>query len=61
MLGMYLRTPAVHEPGSIWPTRSGTPTSKDVWMLGIGAGRCPRCGLPTRPSVTANVPLLTGK
>ena len=38
LIGMYLRTPALHEPGSVWPTRAGTAISKDVWMLGIGVG-----------------------
>jgi uncharacterized membrane protein YphA (DoxX/SURF4 family) len=38
LMGMYLRTPALHEEGSIWPTRAGTALSKDVWMLGIGVG-----------------------
>jgi uncharacterized membrane protein YphA (DoxX/SURF4 family) len=38
LLGMYARTPAMHEPGSIWPTQAGIPVSKDVWMLGIGLG-----------------------
>jgi uncharacterized membrane protein YphA (DoxX/SURF4 family) len=38
LMGMYLRTPALHEPGSVWPTRAGTAVSKDVWMLGIGVG-----------------------
>jgi uncharacterized membrane protein YphA (DoxX/SURF4 family) len=36
LLGMYLRTEAMHKPGSVWPTRAGTAVSKDVWMLGIG-------------------------
>jgi hypothetical protein len=36
LLGMYLRTPALHKEGSIWPTQAGTGVSKDVWMLGIG-------------------------
>ena len=35
---MYLRTPAMHKPGSVWPTQAGTGVSKDVWMLGIGLG-----------------------
>jgi uncharacterized membrane protein YkgB len=35
---MYLRTPALHKPGSVWPTQAGTAVSKDVWMLGIGLG-----------------------
>jgi uncharacterized membrane protein YphA (DoxX/SURF4 family) len=38
LLGMYARTPTMHEPGSIWPTQAGIPVSKDVWMLGIGLG-----------------------
>jgi hypothetical protein len=36
LVGMYLRTPALHEPGSIWPTQQGIAVSKDAWMLGIG-------------------------
>jgi hypothetical protein len=38
LIGMYLRTPALHEPGSVWPTQAGIGVSKDVWMLGIGLG-----------------------
>jgi uncharacterized membrane protein YphA (DoxX/SURF4 family) len=38
LVTMYLRTPALHKPGSVWPTQSGTAVSKDVWMLGIGLG-----------------------
>ena len=38
LLAMYLRTPALHKPGSIWPTPAGTAISKDVWMFGIGLG-----------------------
>jgi uncharacterized membrane protein YphA (DoxX/SURF4 family) len=38
LLTMYLRTPALHRPGSIWPTQNGVGVSKDVWMLGIGVG-----------------------
>lgn len=38
LLGMYLRTDGMHQPGSIWPTQQGTAVSKDVWMLGIGLG-----------------------
>jgi uncharacterized membrane protein YphA (DoxX/SURF4 family) len=36
LVTMYLRTPALHEPGSVWPTSAGTAVSKDVWMLGVG-------------------------
>jgi uncharacterized membrane protein YphA (DoxX/SURF4 family) len=38
LLTMYWRTPAMRKPGSIWPTPAGMAVSKDVWMLGIGAG-----------------------
>jgi hypothetical protein len=38
LVAMYLRTPAMHLPGSVWPTPAGTAVSKDVWMLGIGLG-----------------------
>jgi uncharacterized membrane protein YphA (DoxX/SURF4 family) len=38
LIGMYARTPTLHEPGSIWPTQAGIAVSKDVWMLGIGLG-----------------------
>jgi len=38
LMGIYLRTAALHEEGSVWPTRAGTAISKDVWMLGIGGG-----------------------
>ncbi|GAB3132225.1 DoxX family membrane protein [Microbispora hainanensis] len=38
LVALYLRTPALHKPGSIWPTPAGVGISKDVWMLGIGLG-----------------------
>ncbi len=38
LLTMYLRTPALHKPGSVWPTPAGIAVSKDSWMLGIGLG-----------------------
>ena len=38
LVTMYARTPAMHTPGSIWPSRMGIAVSKDVWMLGIGLG-----------------------
>jgi hypothetical protein len=38
LLAMYWRTPALHRPGSIWPTQAGTAVSKDVWLLGLGLG-----------------------
>ncbi|UUT36372.1 hypothetical protein [Microbacterium elymi] len=36
LVGMYLRTPALRKPGSIWPSQAGTAISKDSWMLAIG-------------------------
>lgn len=36
LLGMYWRTPGMHEEGSPKPTMQGAPIAKDVWMLGIG-------------------------
>ncbi|GAB2800392.1 hypothetical protein GCM10027176_00500 [Actinoallomurus bryophytorum] len=38
LLAMYMRTPAMRRPGSIWPSQGGVAVSKDVWMLGIGLG-----------------------
>lgn len=37
LLGLYARTPGMHQEGSIRPTEQGTAVAKDVWMLGIGA------------------------
>jgi hypothetical protein len=36
LTAMYLRTPSLHKPRSVWPTPAGIGLSKDVWMLGIG-------------------------
>jgi uncharacterized membrane protein YphA (DoxX/SURF4 family) len=38
LMTMYLRTPTLHKPGSVWLTQAGIGVSKDVWMLGIGLG-----------------------
>ena len=38
LLGLYVRTPGMRKPNSIWPTQQGTAISKDIWMLGIGLG-----------------------
>ncbi|MGB6059574.1 MAG: hypothetical protein WBF71_15060 [Microthrixaceae bacterium] len=35
LLTMYMKTPAMRKPGSIWPSQDGTAVSKDVWMFGI--------------------------
>ncbi|MGW1838952.1 hypothetical protein [Streptomyces sp. NPDC002067] len=36
LVGLYLRTPGMREPGSLRPTQNGIPLAKDSWMLGIG-------------------------
>ena len=38
LMTMYARTPALREPGSIWPSQQGIGVAKDIWMLGIGLG-----------------------
>ncbi|CAA9219290.1 MAG: hypothetical protein AVDCRST_MAG41-428 [uncultured Corynebacteriales bacterium] len=38
LLGMYAKTPGLHEDGSLKPTPQGIGIAKDVWMLGIGLG-----------------------
>jgi uncharacterized membrane protein YphA (DoxX/SURF4 family) len=38
LVGMYLRTPGMHKPGSVWPEQKGIGVSKDVWMLAMGLG-----------------------
>ena len=38
LVTMYLRTPSLRKPGSIWPNQNGIGISKDIWMLGIGLG-----------------------
>ena len=38
LLGLYLRTPGMRQPGSLKPTEQGQALAKDVWLLGIGIG-----------------------
>ena len=38
LVTMYLRTPAMHREGSVWPSQAGIAVSKDIWLLGIGLG-----------------------
>ncbi|RZL77541.1 MAG: hypothetical protein EOP32_24710 [Rhodococcus sp. (in: high G+C Gram-positive bacteria)] len=38
LVAMYARTPALRNPGSIWPNENGIAVAKDVWMLGMGLG-----------------------
>jgi len=36
LLGLYWRTPTLHEPDDPRPTPAGIPIAKDSWMLAIG-------------------------
>lgn len=36
LLGLYWRTPGVHQEGSVRPTEDGVALAKDAWLLGIG-------------------------
>lgn len=36
LVGMYAQTPALRQPGSIWPSQDGVPIAKDVWLVGAG-------------------------
>jgi hypothetical protein len=55
LLGLYLRTPGMREPGSLKPTEQGLAVAKDVWLLGIGVG------LLTRGTIDRDrVPARTG-
>ena len=38
LVGMYLRTPSLREPGSLGPSEQGVAIAKDVWLLGTGLG-----------------------
>ncbi|GAA2367660.1 hypothetical protein [Streptomyces cuspidosporus] len=38
LVGLYLRTPGLHQKGSPLPTEEGIPLAKDFWLLGIGLG-----------------------
>ena len=35
LVGMYLRTPGMHQEGSVRPSREGIALAKDIWMFGI--------------------------
>ncbi|MCW2875975.1 MAG: hypothetical protein JWQ95_75 [Sphaerisporangium sp.] len=48
LVGLYLKTPGMRQPGGIRPTQQGAGLAKDVWMVGIGLSllieEC-RCGV----------------
>ncbi|MEU2348661.1 hypothetical protein [Modestobacter sp. NPDC049651] len=52
LLGLYLRTPGMRKEGSLAPTQEGLTVSKDVWMLGIGAGLITQGIVDRRPPAT---------
>ena len=37
LFGLYVRTPGMHQEGSLRPTQEGVGLAKDVWLLAIGA------------------------
>ena len=49
LLGLYLRTPGMHKPGSLAPTQEGLSIAKDVWLLGIGIGLLTRGTVDRQP------------
>ena len=36
LIGMYLKTEGMTQPGSVRPTQQGTPIAKDIWLVGAG-------------------------
>ncbi|MCR8578310.1 hypothetical protein [Streptomyces sp. Isolate_219] len=52
LVGLYLRTPGMRQPGSLRPTQEGTPLAKDIWMLGIGLGFLGAAGRRRRAAVS---------
>jgi uncharacterized membrane protein YphA (DoxX/SURF4 family) len=58
LLGMWWRTPGMHEEGSPRPTQQGTTIAKDVWMLGIGTGLVADAALD--PARNKRIALTTG-
>lgn len=69
LVGMYVRTPALHQAGSLRPTQAGVPIAKDSWLLAIGlsllidAGlrKLPSPSMPSLPSVNLPSVSLPGR
>lgn len=55
LLGMWWRTPGMHEEGSLRPTAQGTGIAKDVWLLAIGTSLIVDAALSESP-VTGETP-----
>jgi hypothetical protein len=36
LVALYVKTPGMHEPGSLRPTQQGTAIAKDIWLVGAG-------------------------
>jgi hypothetical protein len=36
LVGLYLGTPGLRRPGSLFPTQDGIALAKDCWLVGIG-------------------------
>jgi hypothetical protein len=49
LLGLYLKTPGMHKPGSLAPTQEGLAIAKDSWLLGIGLGLLVRGTVDRQP------------
>lgn len=49
LLGMWWRTPGMHQEGIPRPTQQGTAIAKDVWMLGIGVSLVTDAALTESP------------
>lgn len=49
LVGLYLRTPALHKEGSVRPNQQGLPIAKDVWMLGGAVSMILDLLTPRRP------------
>jgi hypothetical protein len=60
LVGMWWRTPGMHEAGSVKPTQQGIAIAKDVWMLGIGTSLIIDAALSESP-VTGETPRAEAK
>jgi hypothetical protein len=60
LLGMWWRTPGMHQEGSPRPTQQGSAIAKDVWMLGVGTSLVIDAALTESP-VTGETPRANAK
>jgi hypothetical protein len=52
LLGLYLKTPGMRQPGSLAPTQEGLSLAKDSWLVGIGIGILTRGLIERRPRIS---------